>query len=309
MAIIDELNNLGDAVRERSGLTEKMTMSQMADVVRNIPEPDLSPYATIEYVDEQIAGIDVPDVDLSDYSTTEQMNEAISASRYNVGQGLFYNQQNNMIGINLMNSGRLVLNNGMLDVNQNNLFTVQNQYVVVNSPVDNIPVVSGINTITVSPMIVGEELQNWINKMKQSPRNVLINIRMGQMGFGNSVIPNTLFEYTLPNGKTYSFAMDMTNVLGPNIQQSTGFTSLFIGFNGDSFDIVFESNGKGVPPITTIMFSEYNTNPSFAHFWPDNAFRRYNNGNMMIIGLNDGYINGLIDNRLSSIGVAEAGEY
>ena len=35
--------------------------------------------------------------------------------------------------------------------------------------------------------------------------------------------------------------MDMTNVLGPNIQQSTGFTSLFIGFNGDTFDIVHHS--------------------------------------------------------------------
>lgn len=301
MAIIDELNNLGDAVRERSGLTEKMTMSQMADVVRNIPQPDLSPYATIEYVDEAVANIDIPDVDLSDYSTTEEMNEAIGRSRYNIGQGLFYNQPNNMIGVNLMNSGKLVINNGMLDVNQNNLFTVQNQYVVVNSQVNNIPVVSGINTVTVSPMIVGEELQNWINKMIQSPRNVLINMRMGQMGFGNAVIPNTLLDYTLPNGKTYSFAMDMTNVLGPNIQQSTGFTSLFIGFNGDTFDIVFESNGKGVPPITMISFAEFTTNPSFAHFWPDNAFRRYNNGNMMIIGLNDDYINNLIDIKIADL--------
>ena len=310
MAIIDELNNLGDAVRERSGLTEKMTMSQMADVVRNIPQPDLSPYATIEYVDEAVANIDIPEVDLSDYSTTEQMNEAIGRSRYNIGQGLFYNQQNNMIGVNLMNSGKLVINNGMLDVNQNNLFTVQNQYVVVNSQVNNIPVVSGINTVTVNPMIVGEELQNWINKMIQSPRNVLINMRMGQqMGFGNAVVPNVMVNAVAINGKSYSLLMDMTAVLGPNIQQSTGFTSLFIGYYDGTFDIVFDSNGKGVPPITMISFAEFGTNPSLAHFWPDNAFRRYNNGNMMIIGLNDNYINGLIDNRLSSIGVAEAGEY
>jgi hypothetical protein len=288
MALIDKLNDLGDAVREVSGVEDKMTLEQMSYTLRNLPQPDMSEYAT-----------------------KEEMNEAIAANKYNIGQGLFYNQQNNMIGVNVMNSGRLVVNNGALDVNQNNLFTVQNQYVIVNSQVNNIPVVSGINTITVSPMIVGEELQNWINKMIQSPRNVLINMRMGQMGFGNSVMPNVMVNTVAINGKSYSLLMNMTNVLGPNIQQSTGFTSLFIGFNGDTFDIVFESNGKSIPPVTMISFAEFITNPSMAHFWIGNGnqFRRYNNGNMMFIELNDGYINGLIDNRLSSIGTAEAGEY
>ena len=39
MALIDKLNNLGDAVRERSGVTEKMTLEQMAQQVKNIPYP------------------------------------------------------------------------------------------------------------------------------------------------------------------------------------------------------------------------------------------------------------------------------
>lgn len=254
---------------------------------------------------QEIAGmVDFSDVDLSDYSTTEQMNEAIGRSRYNIGQGLFYNQQNNMIGVNLVNSGKLVINNGMLDVNQNNLFTVQNQYVVVNTAVDNIPVVSGINTITVSPMIVGDELQNWINKMIQSPRNVLINMRMGQqMGFGNAVVPNVMVNAVAINGKSYSLLMDMTAVLGPNIQQSTGFTSLFIGYYDGTFDIVFDSNGKGVPPITMISFAEFGTNPSLAHFWIGNGnqFRRYNNGNQMFIELNEDYINQLIDIKIADL--------
>ena len=300
-----------DGVDGRDYVLTQADKQEIAGMV-DFSDVDLSDYATIQYVDEAVANIDIPDVDLSDYSTTEQMNEAIAANKYNIGQGLFYNQPNNMIGVNLTNSGKLVINNGAIDINQNNLFTVQNQYVVVNSQVDNIPVVSGINTVTVSPMIVGEELQNWINKMIQSPRYILINMRMGQqMGFGNAVTPNTLLDYTLPNGKAYSFVMDMTNVLGPNIQQTTGFTSLFIGFNGDTFDIVFESNGKDIPPITMISFAEFTTNPSFAHFWIGNGnqFRRYNNGSMMFLELNDGYINGLIDDRLSSIGVAEAGEY
>lgn len=39
MALIDKLNNLGDAVRERSGLTDKMTLEQMAQQVKDIPYP------------------------------------------------------------------------------------------------------------------------------------------------------------------------------------------------------------------------------------------------------------------------------
>jgi hypothetical protein len=39
MALIDKLNNLGDAVRERSGATEKMTLEQMAQQVKDIPYP------------------------------------------------------------------------------------------------------------------------------------------------------------------------------------------------------------------------------------------------------------------------------
>lgn len=314
----------------RDGVDYVLTQADKQEIAGMVDLGDvkLDDYATIQYVDEAVANIDIPevdlsdyptrdevsglipDVDLSDYSTTEQMNEAISRSRYNIGQGLFYNQQNNMIGVNLTNNGRLIINSGMLDVNQNNLFTVQNQYFVVNTAIDNIPVVSGINTVTVSPMIVGDELNNWINKMIQSPRNILINMRMGQqMGFGNAIVPNVMVNTVAINGKSYSMLMDMTAVLGPNIQQSTGFTRLFIGFNGDTFDIVFESNGRSVPPITMISFAEFGTNPSFAHFWPGNGFRRYNNGNMMFVEVNADYVNNLIDNRLSMIGTAEAGEY
>jgi acyl-CoA synthetase (NDP forming) len=39
MALINELRNMGDAVRERTGLTEQMTIEQMADAVRAIPQP------------------------------------------------------------------------------------------------------------------------------------------------------------------------------------------------------------------------------------------------------------------------------
>lgn len=307
MAIIDELNNLGDAVRERSGLTEKMTMSQMADVVRNIPQPDLSPYATIEYVDESIANIDIPEVDLSNYSTTEEMNQAISASKYRIAQGLFYDMNNNAIGVSVNSTGRLVFNNGRLDINQNNLFAINNNIDVINNQIEGYIPVEGANTISAVPSVMtNEALDQWINKMISGTRQINFLFQGNGMGFGTTLAPNTLFDYSMPNGKTYSFAMDFTNGFGPNMISSTGITGFYLCYNGNyTFDIILISNGKSLPAITAMRITEVNTNPSFAHFWPDNGFRRYNNNGMMFVGLNDSYINNLIDNKLSGIAMAE----
>lgn len=75
MALINKLNNLGDAVRERSGLEQELTLDEMAEVVRNIPQPDLSSYATKEYVDEKIDNLDIPGADMSDYYNREETEE------------------------------------------------------------------------------------------------------------------------------------------------------------------------------------------------------------------------------------------
>lgn len=39
MALINKLNSLGNAVRERTGYTEKMTLDEMAIMIKAIPEP------------------------------------------------------------------------------------------------------------------------------------------------------------------------------------------------------------------------------------------------------------------------------
>lgn len=70
MAIINELQNLGNAVRERAGIEDLLTINQMADVVANIPQPDLTPYAKKEEVEET----------LKDYATVAYVDEAVSGS-------------------------------------------------------------------------------------------------------------------------------------------------------------------------------------------------------------------------------------
>ena len=39
MALINQLNNLGDAVRERTSTTEKLTLDEMAVAIKEIPYP------------------------------------------------------------------------------------------------------------------------------------------------------------------------------------------------------------------------------------------------------------------------------
>lgn len=41
MALINQLNNLGDAVRERTSTTEKLTLEQMAETIKAIPYPEV----------------------------------------------------------------------------------------------------------------------------------------------------------------------------------------------------------------------------------------------------------------------------
>lgn len=83
MAIINELQNLGDAVRERAGIEDLLTINQMADVVANIPQPDLTPYAKKEEVEETLKDyttITQVNEKLTDYATIAYVDEAVSDS-------------------------------------------------------------------------------------------------------------------------------------------------------------------------------------------------------------------------------------
>ena len=272
-------------------------------------------YVLTEADKEEIAAlIDISgiDVDLTNYSTTEEMNEAIAASRYNVGQGLFYDQNRNMIGINMNNSGRLVLNNGVLDVNQSNLFNNSSNKVIFTEEVE-FSVAEGVNTIyEFEPDVPLEEFHQFMNQMLQSPMPLNLTIRMGeQMGIGNTVVPEVLVQQEMPNGKFYNVVFNFTNMIGPNIQSATGFQEIYIGAINQKYDLIIVSNGQSIPPITMVSMSQNSTNPSLAHFWIGNGqqFRRYGANGLNYIELNEDYINMLIDNKFDGIAKAEAGVY
>ena len=281
MALIDKLTDLGDAVREVSGVEEKMTLDQMSYTLRNLPQPDMSEYAT-----------------------KVEMEEAIAANRYNVGQGLFYDQNRNLIGINMNNAGRLILNNGVLDVNQSNLFNNVNQKLIFSEAVE-APISAGVNTLyEFEPDVPLEEFHQFMNQMLQSPQPLNLVIRMGsQMGIGNTVVPEVLVQQEMPNGKFYNVVFNFTNMIGPNIQSATGFQEIYIGAINQKYDLIIVSNGQSIPPITMVEMSLNNTNPSLAHFWIGNGnqFRRYGYNGLNLIEINEDYINMLIDNKIANL--------
>lgn len=289
MALIDKLTDLGDAVREVSGVEEKMTLDQMSYTLRNLPQPDMSEYAT-----------------------KVEMEEAIAANRYNVGQGLFYDQSRNLIGINMNNAGRLVLNNGVLDVNQSNLFNNVNQKLIFSEAVE-APISAGVNTLyEFEPDVPLEEFHAFMNQMLQSPQPLNLVIRMGsQMGIGNTVVPEVLVQQEMPNGKFYNVVFNFTNMIGPNIQSATGFQEIYIGAINQKYDLIIVSNGQSIPPITMVEMSQNSTNPSLAHFWIGNGnqFRRYGYNGLNLIEINEDYINMLIDNKIANLPPSGGEEY
>ena len=62
-------------------LTEEDKKEIAALIEGEIIEPDLSGYATEDYVDNAIANIDIPEVDLSGYATIDEMNQAIAENQ------------------------------------------------------------------------------------------------------------------------------------------------------------------------------------------------------------------------------------
>lgn len=65
-----------DGADGRDYVLTQADKQEIADMV-DIPDGDLSDYATIQYVDNAIANIDIPEIDLSDYPTREEVSGLI----------------------------------------------------------------------------------------------------------------------------------------------------------------------------------------------------------------------------------------
>jgi hypothetical protein len=75
MALINKLKDLADAVRERSGVEGKLTLEEMATVVKEIPEPVIVPFEFIGVHRNDINGyLDLRDIDWGDETPIDGFN-------------------------------------------------------------------------------------------------------------------------------------------------------------------------------------------------------------------------------------------
>jgi hypothetical protein len=157
-----------------------------------------------------------------------------------------------------------------------------------------------------------EDTEAWLANVSAKGEPLFLGLTVGGYGIGGTINPVIEQNAVAVNGETYDYVINMSALIGPNIMSSTGMNSIYVCYRGGNFTIIIMRDVSiNLGTITYLDFGIRNINYSLAHYWIGNRnhFRTFNNNGTLILELNEGYINGLIDNRLSSIGVAEEGEY
>ena len=74
--VYESIDNTETAIEDMSDILEKWKQEVIEGI--DIPEPDLTGYATESYVDEAIASIDIPEVDFTGYATETYVDEKVA---------------------------------------------------------------------------------------------------------------------------------------------------------------------------------------------------------------------------------------
>ena len=265
-------------------------------------------YILTEEDKKEIAGLiegEIIEPDLSGYATTDYVDETISANKYKIGQGLFHNLDNNVIGVRTR--GAIVIDNGYVALNTNNLFTKDNSYFVISGSINVVP--SGEMVVfNRPPKQTVEDTETWLANVTANATPIFLGITAGGYGLGGTIKPVIEQGTTAINGETYDYVINMSGILGPNIQASTGMTEVYVCYRGGNFTVIIvRDTSISLGAITYLDFGIRDINYSLAHHWIGNRnqFRTYNNNGTLYLELNENYINNMIDNKLSGIAMAE----
>lgn len=208
----------------------------------------------------------------------------------------------------------LHIEDGMVSVNENELFSNDNSAYPAQGEIG--------GSLDISPIQWGLNTEDWAgdwvsHAVEDMPRlHLRFEVeRDGEyFGFAGNTHPEPIQNGTTANGSQFDWVWDMTHALGEDTNAEIGIEKIEMGYsaNDNQFFIVVSlgDTSKGYN-LMYVRFGVRDKNPTLAHYcmgdW--SKWETYEKDGMMYANVNEEWINQLIDNRLSSIGVAEEGEF
>jgi hypothetical protein len=202
----------------------------------------------------------------------------------------------------------------MISVNENELFSNDNSAYPAQGEIG--------GSLDISPIQWGLDTEDWasdwVSHAVEDMPHLYLRFEVEKdgeyFGYSGSCGTEPIQNGTANNGSQFDWLWDMTGALGDDVNAEVGIEKIEMGYsaNDNQFFIIVSlgDTTKGYN-LMFVRFGVRDKNPTMAHYCIDN-FDKWNfadRDGMLFIDLNDDYINQLIDSKLSSIGVAEEGEF
>lgn len=231
-------------------------------------------------------------------------------------EGLWQNTMNGGERVEIgVNAGYgLRFNDGMLEADENQLFSNDNSAYPAQGEIG--------GRLDISPIQWGLDTEDWasdwVNNVVNDtpPLHLRFEVeRDGEyFGYAGSCGYQATQNGTANNGSVFDWLWDMTDALGEDVNAEVGIEKIEVGYsaNDNQFFIIVSlgDTTKGYS-LQYVRFGVRDKNPTLAHYcmgdW--SKWETYEKDGMMFANINEEWINQLIDNKLSSIGVAEEGEF
>lgn len=280
MALTDKLTAIGDAVRSQTGITEPMTLDEMAVAITNFEggggyEPDNN------------------SIILTEEETLEVNPEWINSKLPRYGRGLAYDG-----AVVRMNSDGTIgydANNRAI-VNQNNIFIKGGSNWILSEHIDPTPMNNEFNLIEFEA-----NLDDWFANL-QNGQIVRIRLRTAEMGFGGGTRA-TIERGIEVRGTVYDYYINLSGTLAPQQVEQLGITAIAVGYNSNFVSFMIERNtAVELDDIVMVELGDEVSIRSLAHYWigRERQWKITNSGN---IEINEDYINELIDMKLADMPV------
>ena len=318
-AVVRSVNGeTGDVVLEIPSIEGLATVEYVDQKASDV---DLTGYATEQYVNQKVAEAQMGgDVSLDDYAlksevpakvsqlendagyiTAEDIPPCEGGPDYIFGEGLGYNEQENVIF--LRGDDTVYFPYGVLSVNQDSLFTSGGFECVAESFWDEFKSIFGeVWSVNVIKMKSPDDVQ-WFFENARG-KTVITEVILEDGWFNANGEPVYFTNAQGADGVMYDVLLDMRDRIEPYMREEFGVIGIQIGYvGGEAYFIVQMESGREIHGVRGVRIGESNIRRSLAHNYVGSYdhFRVENE----FLYLNEDYIYQMIDRKISDIPRAE----